>query len=67
MVPVVGAAPAGAYTTQDVVNEETGEVLVDAPEKHTWWRTKWMTLPRFSAHEEARGRSWNASSPGSTR
>ena len=35
-----------------LVNPETGEVLVDAEEKNTWWRTKWMTAESFESYKQ---------------
>lgn len=34
-----------------LINPKTGEVLVDAEEKQTWWRTKWMSSKSFEAYK----------------
>lgn len=36
-----------------LVNPKTGEVLVDAPEKNTWWRTKWITAESFERYKKS--------------
>lgn len=35
-----------------LVHPKTGEVLVDAPERHTWWRTKWITAESLGEYKK---------------
>lgn len=35
-----------------LVNTKTGKVIVDAPEKNTWWRTKWMSPDKYKEYKK---------------
>lgn len=35
-----------------LVNTKTGKVIVDAPEKNTWWRTKWMSPEKYEEYKK---------------
>ncbi|MEK7866718.1 MAG: hypothetical protein AAB434_08535 [Planctomycetota bacterium] len=36
-----------------LVNPKDGKVLVEAEEKNTWWRTKWITMESFESYKKS--------------